>query len=183
MNRCILSGRLLVVGDAEPYEVARRARSSWRSAAARGLSNPSGEETGVLGLWAPARVRSAFTREIGAALMPGTPPDRRHDRSTCEDGHPRTAAHPLGMRQRSSSGTMPHAIASRVSAETRRAPGRLMTRSRPLVRRSIGSPGAQGTTRCTQAFPIRRSPAAPGQRHEQIPLIILLLALSLLNSG
>jgi len=40
-----------------------------------GFSNPYDTNALVLGLWAPAAPALAFMRDIGAALVPGVPPD------------------------------------------------------------------------------------------------------------
>jgi len=71
----VLSGRLLVIGDDEPQQAVPGSMFVAPRGHRHGFSNPSGEVTRVLGLWAPAESALAFMTDIGAALTPDTPPD------------------------------------------------------------------------------------------------------------
>ena len=71
----VLSGSLLVLGDAEPQDAPPGSMFVAPRGHRHGFSNPSGEQARVLGLWAPPGPALAFMRDIGAALSPDTPPD------------------------------------------------------------------------------------------------------------
>ena len=71
----VLSGQLLVIGDDEPQQASPGSMFVAPRGHRHGFSNPSGEVTRVLGLWAPAESALAFMTDIGAALTPDTPPD------------------------------------------------------------------------------------------------------------
>ena len=64
----VLSGRLLVIGDDEPQQALPGSMFVAPRGHRHGFSNPSGEVTRVLGLWAPAESALAFMTDIGAAL-------------------------------------------------------------------------------------------------------------------
>lgn len=70
----VLDGRLLVAGDGE-LEAGPGSMFTAPRGQRHGFSNPYDTEALVLGIWAPAAPALAFMREIGAALVPGTPPD------------------------------------------------------------------------------------------------------------
>jgi mannose-6-phosphate isomerase-like protein (cupin superfamily) len=71
----VLRGRLLVAGDGEPQEAAPGSMFTAPRGHRHGFSNPYPEEALVLGIWAPSEPALAFMREIGAALLPDSPPD------------------------------------------------------------------------------------------------------------
>jgi mannose-6-phosphate isomerase-like protein (cupin superfamily) len=71
----VLSGRLLVAGDDAPQEAVPGSMFAAPRGHRHGFSNPSAQDARVLGIWAPPEPALAFMRDIGAALMPGTPPD------------------------------------------------------------------------------------------------------------
>ncbi len=71
----VLSGRLLVTGDAGPREAAPGSMFVAPRGQRHGFSNPYDEGALVLGIWAPPEPALAFMREIGAALSPDAPPD------------------------------------------------------------------------------------------------------------
>ena len=71
----VLSGRLLVHGDGEPAEAVPGSLFVAPRGQRHGFSNPSAEPALVLGIWAPPEPALAFMRDIGAALVPGDPPD------------------------------------------------------------------------------------------------------------
>jgi quercetin dioxygenase-like cupin family protein len=72
----VLRGRLLVAGDDEPQEAPAGSMFVAPRGQRHAFSNPHGTVALVLGIWAPAAPAIAFMRDIGAALTPGTPPDR-----------------------------------------------------------------------------------------------------------
>jgi mannose-6-phosphate isomerase-like protein (cupin superfamily) len=72
----VLRGRLLVVGDDEPQEAIAGSMFTAPRGHRHAFSNPYPDDALVLGIWSPAGPALAFMREIGAALQPGTPPDR-----------------------------------------------------------------------------------------------------------
>ena len=71
----VLSGHLLLVGDDQPQEAAPGSMFVAPRGQRHGFSNPSAEPALVLGIWAPPEPALAFMRDIGAALVPGAPPD------------------------------------------------------------------------------------------------------------
>jgi mannose-6-phosphate isomerase-like protein (cupin superfamily) len=71
----VLGGRLLVVGDDEPEEARPGSMFVAPRGDRHGFSNPFAEEALILGIWAPPQPGLAFMRDIGAALVPGSPPD------------------------------------------------------------------------------------------------------------
>jgi mannose-6-phosphate isomerase-like protein (cupin superfamily) len=70
----VLDGKLLVLGD-EEVEAGPGAMFTAPRGHRHGFRNPYDTEALVLGIWAPAAPAVAFMREIGAALVPGVPPD------------------------------------------------------------------------------------------------------------
>lgn len=70
----VLGGQLQVLGDqvvdAGPGSMFTAPRGHRHA-----FSNPYAAAALVLGIWAPAAPALAFMREIGAALVPGVPPD------------------------------------------------------------------------------------------------------------
>ncbi|HTT52644.1 MAG TPA: cupin domain-containing protein [Streptosporangiaceae bacterium] len=71
----VVSGRLLVSGDGDPEEAAAGSMFVAPRGERHGFSNPHPEDARVLGIWAPPGPALAFIRDIGAALLPGVPPD------------------------------------------------------------------------------------------------------------
>jgi mannose-6-phosphate isomerase-like protein (cupin superfamily) len=70
----VLSGQLRVVGDQEA-EAGAGAMLTAPQGHRHGFSNPYDTDALVLGIWAPAAPALAFMRDIGAALVPGVPPN------------------------------------------------------------------------------------------------------------
>jgi len=70
----VLDGQLRVVGDQE-WEAGPGSMFTAPRGQRHGFSNPYDTSALVLGLWAPAAPALAFMRDIGAALVPGVPPD------------------------------------------------------------------------------------------------------------
>jgi hypothetical protein len=70
-----LSGQLQVTGDDQPRQAAAGSMFAAPRRHRHGFSNPYDSDALVLGVWAPAEPAIAFMRDIGAALIPGTPPD------------------------------------------------------------------------------------------------------------
>jgi quercetin dioxygenase-like cupin family protein len=71
----VLSGQLQVTGDDQPRQAAAGSMLVAPRGHRHGFSNPYDSDALVLGVWAPAQPAIAFMRDIGAALIPGTPPD------------------------------------------------------------------------------------------------------------
>jgi len=71
----VLSGQLQVTGDDQPRKAAAGSMFAAPRGHRHGFSNPYDSDARVLGVWAPAQPAIAFMRDIGAALIPGTPPD------------------------------------------------------------------------------------------------------------
>jgi mannose-6-phosphate isomerase-like protein (cupin superfamily) len=70
----VLGGRLRVAGDQE-LEAGPGSMFTAPRGHRHGFSNPYDTNALVLGVWAPAAPALAFMRDIGAALVPGVPPD------------------------------------------------------------------------------------------------------------
>jgi quercetin dioxygenase-like cupin family protein len=71
----VLSGQLQVTGDDQPREAGAGSMFAAPRGHRHGFSNPYDSDALVLGVWAPAQPAIAFMHDIGAALIPGTPPD------------------------------------------------------------------------------------------------------------
>jgi quercetin dioxygenase-like cupin family protein len=71
----VVRGRLLVAGDGAGEEAAEGSMFVAPRGERHGFSNPYPDDALVLGIWAPPGPALAFMREIGAALIPGVPPD------------------------------------------------------------------------------------------------------------
>lgn len=70
----VLDGQLRVVGD-QDLEAGPGSMFTAPRGHRHGFSNPYDAGARVLGIWAPAAPALAFMRDIGAALVPGVPPD------------------------------------------------------------------------------------------------------------
>jgi mannose-6-phosphate isomerase-like protein (cupin superfamily) len=70
----VLDGNLHVMGDKE-LEAGPGSMFTAPRGNRHGFSNPYDIDALVLGIWAPAAPALAFMRDIGAALVPGVPPD------------------------------------------------------------------------------------------------------------
>ncbi|MGP8000727.1 MAG: cupin domain-containing protein [Streptosporangiaceae bacterium] len=71
----VITGRLLVSGDGDPEEAAEGSMFVAPRGERHSFSNPHPEDARVLGIRAPPGPALAFMRDIGAALIPGVPPD------------------------------------------------------------------------------------------------------------
>src|SRR5580704_11846300 len=70
----VLDGQLRVVGD-QVLEAGPGSMFTAPRGHRHGFSNPHDVDALVLGIWAPAAPALAFMRDVGAALVPGLPPD------------------------------------------------------------------------------------------------------------
>lgn len=70
----VLGGQLQVLGD-EVLEAGPGSMFTAPRGHRHGFSNPYDADALMLGIWAPAAPALAFMRDIGAALVPGVPPD------------------------------------------------------------------------------------------------------------
>lgn len=70
----VLDGQLRVVGDQE-LDAGPGSMFTALRGHRHGFSNPYNADALVLGIWAPAGSALAFMRDIGAALVPGVPPN------------------------------------------------------------------------------------------------------------
>lgn len=70
----VLDGQLLVSGN-QVLEAGPGAMFTAPRGHRHGFSNPYDAAARVLGIWAPAAAALAFMQDVGAALVPGVPPD------------------------------------------------------------------------------------------------------------
>jgi len=70
----VLDGQLRVIGD-QALEAGPGAMFTAPRGHRHGFSNPHDAAARVLGIWVPAAPALAFMQDIGAALVPGVPPD------------------------------------------------------------------------------------------------------------